>query len=187
MNDDYSFLKERRAFIKRSSGLVALGSMPAYLTANTENLQSGIEGIQQHEGIVLYSEKEMHSVAFADTMAKAGLETVALTDDLVRQWRDGLGNKISQSGAPVIGLSNWPDYLVLSGLAAEARLHVMMEMQHPVEQPGKDNWSARLAVGFLHLPQQAGREKAATLVKEFLADQKQLSPGEKSLFSWIIA
>jgi len=186
MNDDYTFYSDRRKILKGTGSLVALGSLPAYLTANGEELKSTIGGLQHQIGAVLYRAEEKSSLAFAETFARAGLETIALTDDLVRQWRDGLGDKIHQTGLPVVGLTHWTDYLMVNGLAAENRKQVLMEMQHPVLQPGKENWPVELAAGFLHLPATEGRKKIQDTVEQYLANQKAIKPGELTLFSWMI-
>jgi hypothetical protein len=184
MNDDYTFLTNRRRFVQGTGSLVALGSVPAYLTANEDELQDFLGGIQQ--GVVLYRKQVSHAVDFAGVLARAGLTAVALSDDPVRQWRDGLGDIAGGQGVPITGLTNWADYLVLSGLAAEQRKHVVLEMQHPVTQPGSENWPTNLATGLLQFPFQANRKFIAQLVAEIMAGQPGVRPGETSLFSWII-
>jgi hypothetical protein len=186
MNDDYTFMKDRRRFMKNTGSLAALGSLPAYLTANPAELKSPLNELQQHQGIVLYREALTHSVAFADTLANAGLKAVALSDDLVRQWRGGLGEELSVAGKPVLGLTNWTDYFVISGLAAEQRKHVLLEMQHMEEQPGTANWSANLAAAFLHLPVNADQGSIQALMQDTLSGQT-IKTGNKTLFSWLIA
>ena len=49
MNDEYTFPEGtgRRRFIKGTGSLVALGSLPGYLTANTEMLASTFGDLQQ--------------------------------------------------------------------------------------------------------------------------------------------
>ena len=186
MNDDYTFYTNRRRFLKGTGSMVALGSLPAYLTANADDLQASLGELHKHGGIVLYREDEIHSVAFADTLAKAGLESVALTDDLVRQWRDGMGAKAGRAGVPVLGLTSWPDYLLISGMAAEQRKHVQLHMQHAITRPGKPNWSASLALGFMHLPVTADRQTIQSMAATHLADDV-IKPNTPTLFSWLIA
>ncbi len=186
MNDDYTFYSDRRKILKGTGSLVALGTLPAYLTANGEELKASLSGLQNQIGMVLYRADELHSFVFAETLANAGLKTVALTDDLVRQWRDGMGESIRSNNLPVVGLTNWTDYLMLNGMAAEDRKHVLIEMQHPVNQPAKQNWASELALGFLHLPAAGVRQNVQGLVEGFLSEQKTIQPGEATLFSWMI-
>ncbi|GEM_PF-741077 len=192
MNDDYSFYNSnrhrnsRRQFMKGTGSLVALGSLPAYVRAGPEGLHGHLGGIMDRQGIVVFRQDDAHSVAFAGTLEKAGLEAIALTDDPVRQWRDGLGDKVAASAGPVMGLTSWPDYLILNGLAAEHRKLVQLEIQHAVEQTGHHNWSASLAIGYLQLPVKAGRDEVHELAKEFLGEET-VPVGTPSLFSWLIA
>lgn len=194
MNDEYTFPlenksfvgKSRRRFIKGTGTLVALGSLPAYLSADTVALRSTLDVLKKRQGIVLYKESELHSLAFADTLSQAGLKPVVLTDDLVRQWRDGLGQLIEKTRQPILGIGNWADYLVINGLAAEQRRHVLVELQHPVEQVGKQNWASTLALDYLHMPENANR-KTVQAHFESSDGKEKIQPGTRTVFSWLIA
>lgn len=183
MNDDYTFFTRRRIFLGGTGTLVALGSLPAFLSAEPEALHDGLAGLKQQAAIVLYREGDNHSVAFAQALAQAGLQALALTDDPVRLWRDCLA---AYSGRPLLGLTHWPDYLVLSGLAAEQRRRVLLEMQHNTVQPGNDRWPAQLASAFLQLPVTTDRQAISELVAGYLQDNP-VDVRKPSLFSWLIA
>ena len=189
MNDEYSFLKGtgRRRFIKGGGSLVALGSLPVYLTAKPERLVQPLAELQQRRGIVLYRDNDLHSRSFAETLSATGIHAVALTDDPVRQWRKSLSQMAAEKGMPVMGLSNWADYLMISGLAAEQRKHVMLELQHAVYQPQaeKESWSCELALEYLQLPKITDKDLMQTHFSKLL--DKKLRPGTQSLFSWFIA
>ena len=185
MNDEYSFPSARREFIKGTGTLVALGSLPGYLTANTELLKTTLSGMQQRQALVIYREEEINSLAFADTLSRAGIKAVALSDDPVRQWRNSLSQLMGNKGLPLMGLSNWPDYLMISGLAAEHRKHVILEIQHVSEQPEKKNWSAELALDYLHLPASLDKESVQRHFSE--TPTTKINPGTRTLFSWLIA
>ncbi len=187
MNDEYTFPEGtgRRRFIKGTGSLVALGSLPGYLAANTEMLASTFGDLQQRQGIVLYRDNEIHSRIFADTLSAAGIHPVALTDDPVRQWRNSLQAMPGDNGMPLMGLTNWADYLIISGLAAEQRRHVMLELQHAVHQPEKKNWSGELAVEYLQIPETADKNLLQAQFSKTLT--RPISPGSRSLFSWLIA
>ena len=186
MNDEYTFPSGRRGFIKGTGTLVALGSLPGYLTANTESLQATLGDLKQRQGIVLYKKSDLHSLAFADTLSQAGIKPVAMSDDLVRQWRDGLGELVRQSAQPIMGLGNWSDYFVIRGLAAEQRKHVVLELQHAVEGPGKENWAASLALDYLHMPQTAEQNILQNYFEKTVTNKK-IKSGSRSVFSWLIA
>lgn len=189
MNDEYSFLKGtgRRRFIKGGGSLVALGSLPAYLTAKPEMLVQPLAELQQRRGIVLYRDNDLHSRSFAENLSATGIHAVALTDDPVRQWRKSLSQMAAEKGMPVMGLSNWADYLMISGLAAEQRKHVMLELQHAVYQPQaeKESWSCELALEYLQLPEITDKDLMQTHFSKLL--DRKLRPGTQSLFSWFIA
>ena len=52
--------------------------------------------------------------------ANAAGHAVEISDDLVRQWRDGLGAACGQT-SPVSALVRWSDAMVLAGLLKESR------------------------------------------------------------------
>lgn len=186
MNDDYSFYSSRRRFIRRTGSLVALGSLPAYLHADTTAFNAGVNSMLRQQGLVLFREEDAHSAAFAATMAEAGLETVALSDDLVRQWRDSLGDLVGRQSMTVIGLTNWADYLLINELSREQRKHVMLEIQHQMAKSSAINGAATLAAGYLHLPFTADRETLADFAREVVGNPP-LQAGQRTLFSWLIA
>jgi hypothetical protein len=193
MNDEYTFpsaqsftKKSRRRFIKGTGTLVALGSLPAYLSADTDALQSSLGALKQRQGIVLYRENDLHSLSFAETLSQSGMQPIALSNDLVRQWRDGLGELVMKSSQAIIGLGNWSDYFVIRGLAAEQRQHVMLELQHPVEQPGRENWAATLAIDYLQLPETTDKKSLQAHFAKTVGNNK-IKIGTRSVFSWLIA
>jgi hypothetical protein len=184
MNDDYSFFQRRRKFMKGTGSMVALGSLPAYLSADGNDLSGMVEHSQA--GIVLFRIDDMHSLNFAEIMGEAGYQKVALTDDPVRLWRDQLGAAVSQNSGPLVGLTGWADYLMVNGLAAEERRRALLEMQHPVNQHGHPQWASELAAEFLQLPTQSDKSKVKVAMKNMLSRQHAITPGELTLFSWMI-
>lgn len=186
MNDDYTFFSKRRRVIQGAGTLVALGTLPAYLTANAADLQATLDDLHHRGGLVLYRSEDPHASAFAVTLAGAQLQTVALTDDVVRQWRDGLGGAAGASGVPILGLSSWPDYLLVSGMALDVRKRVQLEMQHVVDQPGRENWAASLALDYLKLTAEGGTVAVRDLAGKYLTGQRP-KPNMRTLFSWLIA
>ena len=192
MNDDYSFYTSRRHFMTGTGSLVALGSLPGYLTANEEALNSLHESPAQNS-IVMYRPENTHSVTFARVLQQAGYESVELKDDPVRQWRDQLSQAVCEDGAALAGLTGWTDYLMLSGLAVEARKHVLLEMQHPVEQAEYPQWPAELALSLLQMPgadnsdNKKKQDSVQAIMREALSTQRAITPGELTLFSWVIA
>lgn len=56
-----------------------------------------------------------------------GAQVIALSGDPVRQWRDAIAPRLAGTDARLLGVTRWPDYLILRGLAAESRRHVRHE------------------------------------------------------------
>lgn len=48
---------------------------------------------------------------------------VALRGELVRQWRDDLGARLSSAGTRAVAVTRWDKALLLQGLAREAGIH----------------------------------------------------------------
>lgn len=112
----------RRKFIAGSSSLLALSSVSNYLNA----AQPGAQLLQTTEqskqaGIVLYKDGDESSKALALEFSDTGMTLVALGIDPVRQWRDGLSEVFADKQQTIIGLTNWSDYMLMRGLAAEVR------------------------------------------------------------------
>jgi hypothetical protein len=130
--------------------------------------------------LVLYQAHDAHATAFADELAGAGFATLALTDDPVRQWRDGLGRLVLDENFILLGLSNWSDYSVLRGLAAEHRRFPLLERQQR-KQAGTA-WARQQARGLLALADAHDLQEALHELNG-KAQQRSAAP---SLFSWVI-
>ncbi|MEO6186521.1 MAG: hypothetical protein ABIP38_05490 [Steroidobacteraceae bacterium] len=53
-----------------------------------------------------------------------GARLMPLTGDPVRLWRDQLSALLAPRDARLLGVTRWPDFLMIRGLAAESRRHV---------------------------------------------------------------
>ena len=114
----------RRVFLACTAVALTGASVPAVaLTAQHTRMFSG------RPALVLHQAHDTHAVAFANEFARAGFATLALTDDPVRQWRDGLARLALEERFVLLGLGNWSDYVVLRGLTAEQRRYPMFELQ----------------------------------------------------------
>ncbi len=88
-------------------------------------------------GILLFDPHSASARAMAQEVR--GQRLVALTGDPVRLWRDMLG----EMAGPIGGITNWSDYLILRGLAAERGLRIRREEHIPVPgQPLLVRWEA---------------------------------------------
>jgi len=101
-----------RRHLLASSGLLAtLAAAPA--AART---------LLADEAIVLFDPDTTESARFAKEAGKR----IAIEGDLVRQWRDGLGETCATAPA-VIAKLRWHHAVLLSGLMREARRKVKIE------------------------------------------------------------
>jgi len=116
MMDDILSL-ERRRFLQQSTGAVALATVGTTAVAG------------DNRTLVLYRPEDAESRDFAEAMHNKGLLTVALGDDVVRQWRDELHTLVVEQHYKMMGRTGYADYFLLRGLAAEHRLFPQHEQQ----------------------------------------------------------
>jgi hypothetical protein len=165
----------RREFLAGTAVALSAATMPlgALAAGDTRKLAA-------RPALVLYQPHDAHAAAFADELAAAGFATLALTDDAVRQWRDGLGRLVVEENFVLLGLSNWTDYSVLRGLAAEYRRFPMLERQQG--RMAGTAWARRHACDLLAL---AEAEDLQAALQNLQAGVSARSSAP-SLFSWII-
>jgi hypothetical protein len=53
-----------------------------------------------------------------------GARIVRLQEDPVRMWRDELGALLAPPDTRLLGVTRWPEFLMIRGMAAESRRHV---------------------------------------------------------------
>jgi hypothetical protein len=166
--------KSRREFLAGTAVALASAAVPLpVLAANTRKLAG-------RPALVLYQAHDPHATAFADELAAAGLSTLAMTDDVVRQWRDGLGRLVTEENFVLLGLSNWSDYLVVRGLAAEHRRFPMLERQQ--RKMAGTAWARRQARDLLALADANDLQEALLALKSG-TEARTTAP---SLFSWVV-
>jgi hypothetical protein len=166
--------KSRREFLAGTALALTSAAVPLpVLAANTRKLAG-------RPALVMYQPHDAHATAFADELAAAGFSTLALTDDPVRQWRDGLGRLVCDENFVLLGLSNWSDYSIVRGLAAEHRRFPLVERQQ--RKMAGTAWARQQARDLLALADAADLPVAART----LQDSSKISGLAPSLFSWII-
>lgn len=129
-----AIFKSRRDFLAGTAAAVTAASMPLPALA-----ASGFRHFAGRPLLVLYQPHDPHAFAFAAEFSAARYATLALTDDPVRQWRDGLGRLVRDENLLLIGLSNWSDYSMLRGLAADERRFPLFQSRQ-TKQRG-DAWA----------------------------------------------
>lgn len=172
---------ERREFL---GSLLGFASVSGFAGASSLVQAAGLRTSTKDSVLVLYRADASESTAFAKAWADAGFATQALATDVVRQWRDGLGNQFADQKRLLLGLGNWDDQVLLQGLAAEQHRHPLLVMQHPLKAQQAD-WAATHAQELQALLQHATATQQETAL-QVLAQRSQLQPGTPSLFSWIL-
>jgi hypothetical protein len=166
--------KSRREFLAGTALALTSAAVPLpVLAANTRKLAG-------RPALVMYQAHDAHATAFADELAAAGFSTLALTDDPVRQWRDGLGRLVLEENFVLLGLSNWSDYSIVRGLAAEHRRFPLLERQQ--RKMAGTAWARRQARELLVLTDAVDLHEALRA----LQGEAPASAPAPSLFSWVI-
>lgn len=172
---------DRRSFIGRALSFSAVsGFAGAANFAQAEQLGK----LQNSNLLAVYRTASADSAAFAACLAAAGIATLALQDDVVRQWRAGLEAEFVQHNKLLLGMGNWDDFTLIKGLSAEARRFPLLTMQHPLKVQQQD-WASRHAQELLTLTQLQNTAELEQAL-ESLAQRSSLQAQAPSLFSWII-
>ena len=175
---------DRRKFIKTGSSLLAFSTVSAVAPLNADTVWNGLQGLDVGRALVLYRDSDPQAQRFAAAFADAGIAVLALGHDPVRQWRDGLGQLISEQKLMITGMGNWVDYIIVRRLAAEQRQLPLLEMQH-VRTQDRADWA---------------HDHAATLIQACACDRDSLrtalralevrgniNTAAPSVFSWVLA
>ena len=186
----------RRTFLAVSATAITMSAIAALQASVPAH---GTSKVTLPRTLVLYRESHALSRQFALLGRQAGLPAQALTDDPVRQWRDGPGALMTQEGWRLAGISNWIDFMLVRGLAAEARRLPLLVLQHSeaqLQQQGIEATAAAL-LDFLHVVQVAKVAHVAPAAQKASAEniihQHALLIGRSlninnrpDLFSWVI-
>lgn len=172
---------ERREFL---GSLLGFASVSGFAGSSALTMAADLKTVTVESVQVLYRSDVSESAAFAEAWANAGFSTQALATDVVRQWRDGLGQEFAEQKRLLVGLGNWDDQLLLQGLAAEQRRHPLLVMQHPLKAQ-QAHWAETHAQELQILLQQASAAQQEAALQA-LARRNRLQPGTPSLFSWVL-
>ena len=93
---------------------------------------------EQRVSLLLHDRRFAPDAALVERMQARGARIMALAEDPVRQWRDQSGDWLQRSDTRLMGITRWPDFLMLRGLAAESRRHV--RFASPVSADGVLTW-----------------------------------------------
>lgn len=168
----------RRQFLAGTGTALALGSLAG--------LSSGARGSSEAQRtLVLYRASEPLAQRFAGLAAACGLPTLALAHDPVRQWRDGLAVLVTEQQFRLTGLSNWADFIILRGLAAEARRFPQLLTRHDKKRIAEPDWLAQHTRSLVLLAAETDAGVLCAQAEKYVAAQ-HCDPVQAGLFSWII-
>lgn len=128
-------MPDRRQFMVSMASVMAASSLPLAHSAKAGLLDSNRQG-----GVVVYRAGSQQGQNFALALQSSGVTAIALVGDPVRQWRDSLGQVIEAQSEPFYGLTDWSDYQLMRGLAAELRRHVRHESVYDDRQQTLYTW-----------------------------------------------
>jgi hypothetical protein len=117
-------ISSRRRFLK---GSVALTGAGALATTGRTTEASRLLLAASKATVVLHDPRLAIDVQVVARLESAGARFVALTDDPVRQWRGAERELLSNRDTRLFGVTRWPDFLIVRGLAAESRRRVRHE------------------------------------------------------------
>jgi hypothetical protein len=114
------FVVSRRQMLAGSAAVAGAGTWVSMAWANEALTAPHGRGIR----VLLHDRRVAPDAALQSRLLARDARIVMLGDDPVRQWRDDSAIWLAQPDASVLGITRWPDFLVLRGLAAESRRHV---------------------------------------------------------------
>lgn len=116
----------RRGFLL--GGAVAAGA--ASLTASSP---AALGLVQQAQAgvVVLHDPRIALPADIAGRLAANGARLVPLEGDVVRLWRGELAAVLGDPATRLLGVTRWPELLIVRGLAAESRRHLRHEQFDP--------------------------------------------------------
>lgn len=113
-------LATRRQLLAGAGGALAGTAMPgaaAQLASASAPQAAGTTVILQSRHFTLPDDVRAR-------LGAHGAEVVMLEDDPVRMWRGPLAAQLADRGTRLLGVTRWPEFLLVQGLAAESRRRV---------------------------------------------------------------
>ena len=136
MNRPAPWTATRRQFLAGTAIAAAGACAPLLVLARQEKAEPDFAG-----SVIVHDAHLPMEPAVRQRMVAGGARILPLGGDVVRQWRDVIAPLLQTSGAQLLGITGWPDFLMLRGLAAESRRHVRHESLAP--QTGMLTWLIR--------------------------------------------
>jgi hypothetical protein len=131
-----ALLSRRQVLI---SGAAGAGALAALVPAQGTVLEVAASlAAEQRVSLLLHDRRIAPDAALVERMHARSARILVLAEDPVRQWRDRSGDWLQRTDTRLMGITRWPDFLMLRGLAAESRRHV--RFASPVSADGVLTW-----------------------------------------------
>jgi hypothetical protein len=115
-------LHANRREVLAGAGMVLAGSvLPAYATA-------GGTAAASPATVVLLDKRHARPCGGVARLAGAQARVVHLEADPVRMWRGALGPLLSARTTRLLGMTTWPQFLIVRGLAEESGRRVRIQL-----------------------------------------------------------
>ncbi len=131
-----ALLSRRQILISGAAGAGALAALvPAQATVL--EVAAALAG-EERVSLLLHDRRITPDARLVERMHARSARVMVLAEDPVRQWRDQSGDWLQRRDTRLMGITRWPDFLMLRGLAAESRRHV--RFASPVSADGVLTW-----------------------------------------------
>ena len=126
-------LGSRRSFLKGSAALTGAGALAGAAAAAPINAAATSNALQaaSKATVVLHDPRLAIDPQMVARLSASDAQFIALHADPVRQWRGTQAKLLADRNTRLFGVTRWPDFLIVRGLAAESRRRVRHESLDP--------------------------------------------------------
>jgi hypothetical protein len=118
----------RRRFLKAGVAIAGAGTLA---TTGTSAQASAALLAASRASVVLHDPRLPIDAQVVTRLEAAGARFVPLSGDPVRLWRGAQRELLAHRDTRLFGVTRWPDFLIVRGLAAETRRRVRHESLDP--------------------------------------------------------
>jgi hypothetical protein len=109
----------RRSFLVAGAAVAGASSV----TAAGESLLGEVGA----NTVLLHDPRIRLPVELTQRLTASGARIVPIDGDVVRMWRGGIGQVLADPATRLLGITRWPDLLMVRGLAFETRRYLRQE------------------------------------------------------------
>jgi hypothetical protein len=118
----------RRQFLQGSVTLTGAGALAAVGNAAQA---SALLVAASKASVVMHDPRLAIDAKVVARLEASGARFISLNGDPVRLWRGAQSALLAHRDTRLFGVTRWPDFLIVRGLAAETRRHVRHEALDP--------------------------------------------------------